>query len=408
MIEPFDFIVSITVSGSMARPTCRLCQNASEKADYHCDKGFRKRFGSNCDPVEAAEWREHYLLLNAASANCLDCVSFWVAKGASLEKGTKSNPNWNGLGFAQHAKAWDVIAYLENLAGKNDAVLPRSPKRSRKKEAEKFDTADTKMDPGENSSSVVGQTGQAAKEHSEKTYFVREEDEIVWAAALKGDRESLEQENTRSYHCLEVRPAFDIGLPTDTLTWTLREFVKLKYVWTGKQDEGLKSVLQYLSDMEEQAMQKVIEQMSDDSNIPNKRVKNMMELLWSGRVIGHSKSESAVKTRELWRKAFDSEISASDFQNWLRENLTTMKKCLFDRAQDVCISHVISTRLWSLRMHCLAVLVHQEDVRLSEISQILRKLEDAIIENAATRLKTEGKTKYRTSEKDLLSKLLYR
>lgn len=101
--------------------SCSRCPAAEQKADAHCDKSFRKRFGETADAA-ALKWGDHFLFLNAAQADCVDCVRFWVARGADLSLGTMNNSTWNALEFAKHGKAHRVLGFLQSLeTAKSDA-----------------------------------------------------------------------------------------------------------------------------------------------------------------------------------------------------------------------------------------------------------------------------------------------
>ena len=87
------------------------CSAAQTDPEVHFDKKTKARFAHETADV-IGEWYEHYLLLHAASADCLPCVQHWLSNGGDVTKGTMSNPAWTAASFAEHAKASRHGSYL--------------------------------------------------------------------------------------------------------------------------------------------------------------------------------------------------------------------------------------------------------------------------------------------------------
>ena len=386
-------------AAAMANSSLRQCAAAVKREDVHCDKGFRKRFPDPADPV-AVEWRSHYLFLNAAQSNCLDCVRYWVGQGASLQKGTMNNSGWTVWTFAEHGKAKDVLEYLRTLPAV--ASAPSAPESTSSGARASRDAGATSTRMSWNKIPPPPPLPPPAEEEEDEpeasVCFSEEADSLLWHAAMHGDMETLRQSSSGTA-CLELRPDFNDNLPQEMSSWTLREFLKLKQLCDSDATSCVQAVLAYISDLEKEVIATVLEKLSGSVPFKSNLSFKILSSLWRGEVVGHSNRESEALTRELWRKAFCAEVTTSAFEVCLQKE--DIESHLFDTAWDANISHITSTRLWSLRMHAWAAHHWGNDSRLHDIHQLLCQAEEDAIGRIAQNI-----PQYDSAERRTVLKLL--
>ena len=357
---------------------CR-CAQAEQSEDFHCTTAYRKRFGEGCNPAFCVEWREHYLFLHAAAADCLECVQFWVVRGASLTKGTINHDAWNALAWARHASADKVIAYLEEVeAMKSSEML---------KDNESY---------GNESETTVAMSSALPD-----CLFSIAHDYYVWNAAMHGNVETLQGIDTKSL-CWSLRPDFVVDLPSCVRGWTLREFVKLKRSLMSETVDEFQAVLTWIADAERKAIMEIVEKMSKVDSFSKKRSSEMLGMLWSGHVVSHGTKKNELQAQELWRTALSSCVTAEEFRQMLRKR--SFQRCVFDTTNDCRIGHLASTRSWTLRMHCVAAFHCSNETHYLDRSRILSMIENRMIEQSADKLKQ--KLIYTVAERRILLHLV--
>lgn len=404
----------------MSGPDARLCAAAQAKELAHCAPGFKNRFGADCEPAVRAEWREHYLFLHAVQADCLECVCFWINRGADLQKGTINNPAWNACEWAKTGRADRVGKYLETLSGSVSKGLEtlEGPSEapvyvSRWGRARQL--PETSVAPAEKEACLT--------KTEDKVCFSDSDDSELWYTAMRGDRALLETMEDAP-RCLQLRPEYGFALPDALWSWSLREFLKLRDLFQSKyghkiSDQMIQTdksrtsnkmrqkkvdvqpVLAWLQTMEEETVMLMVKKMQGDMFVVKKESMDLLGLLWTGRVHGHGTSSSEMGTRELWRKVF-STMTVSDLQQILQEK--DVRSRLFDTAWDVNISHTRSTRHWTIRLHCYAAHLCSKESRLRQMWTLLCEAEEVCIAEVAKDL-AEGKN-YSQSEMEAFFRLL--
>lgn len=89
------------------------CLSAQQDPEVHLDRKTKGRF-ANANADVKSEWYDHYLLLHAASADCLPCVQHWLGRGGDITKGTMYHPGWTAAAFAEHAAASRIGSLVYN------------------------------------------------------------------------------------------------------------------------------------------------------------------------------------------------------------------------------------------------------------------------------------------------------
>ena len=98
--------VPVLRSESASPPPPPFCAAATE--DEYCHVA-RQKTRERVRGMEKED-EKHYLFLHAASANCVECVSAWLARDADLAKGTM-NTEWNAESFAIHGNASALLGF---------------------------------------------------------------------------------------------------------------------------------------------------------------------------------------------------------------------------------------------------------------------------------------------------------
>ena len=101
-----------------------LCQRASEDAFVHVMADGKRRVKKM-----SSEWKNHYMFLYAAGANCVECVAHWLCQGADPRKGSLSQ-NWTAMDWAEHHHARDVKRLLTTELAKEQSAKVRKVESS--------------------------------------------------------------------------------------------------------------------------------------------------------------------------------------------------------------------------------------------------------------------------------------
>ena len=137
----------------------------------HCAhrKGKKKQVNKYCDWTSevAEDARNHSFFLDAASDDCVPCVTYWLEQGAEVQKGTEHHPEYHAIAWAEWNHARNVLPLLR------DAL------------ARELDQTDVDEGQGQ-SSQGVWHSGQLEGTDL-ATWVPSEHDREIWCAALVGD-----------------------------------------------------------------------------------------------------------------------------------------------------------------------------------------------------------------------------
>lgn len=100
--------------------TVRRCRGAQQDELFHV---LADPSRDNIGAIPDITWKEHYLFLWACSADCVDCVEYWIRNGADLRKGTGNHPGRNARYYAQQGEAVRTLAFLEECMKLQDAEV---------------------------------------------------------------------------------------------------------------------------------------------------------------------------------------------------------------------------------------------------------------------------------------------